>query len=524
MTNILAVDDEGAAWAWIKADVQSVKDGRAGNETLALELSAKHDFDVDKVKGAYAEARAAAKVIALAAVAERRARLNALDLQRRAAKPEPVFICPEPQPEPEPEEEHKPAVAKVWAEPAPEKPALKSALWLPGVAGDIQGYYLETAMYPSEILSVGPALMVPAALISGKIIGPTGRNGCPTHGTTVALGPSGVGKQDLIDLTKMFLRKIGAAKLIGPNRFKSGTALINYVKRNSTALCVQDEFGSWLANKVCCEDALTCEREISDRMREFWGLQPGSVYNSPEGAGSGDQSETIEGICFSVLGFGVKEDFFAACKASDVVNGFLNRMLLLLEEDLPEENPNASGADIPYKLFEALTKLSNARPAKLEFAEGAREIWEERKRVVRAETDPVQRTLWARGPEQMVRMATTFAASRFDRTISRSDMKLAHELVCRSARTFEVGIEDAQAVKAMRHHELVQEVVRRLRKQGDMTQSQLERSFRHNKTHKDALGNAIGDLEQSGTIKQFRVETGGRPKQVYRVMEGEADI
>jgi len=52
MTNILAVDDDGAAWAWIKADVQSAKDGRKGAEALALEVCAKHDFDLDKVKGA----------------------------------------------------------------------------------------------------------------------------------------------------------------------------------------------------------------------------------------------------------------------------------------------------------------------------------------------------------------------------------------------------------------------------------------------------------------------------------------
>src|SRR6516225_4602885 len=89
--------------------------------------------------------------------------------------------------------------ARVPAEPVKakrERP--KPALALPGVAGEIQQFYLRTAMQPSEILSVPTALSVVGALVCDCVIGPSGPQGVALNMLNVAVAPTGGGKNQCI--------------------------------------------------------------------------------------------------------------------------------------------------------------------------------------------------------------------------------------------------------------------------------------------------------------------------------------
>jgi len=77
-----------------------------------------------------------------------------------------------------------------------------------------------------------------------------------------------------------------------------------------------------------------CEVEINESMREFWAMGPGSIYNSPVGAAKDDNSEMVVDPRLNILGFGVQDEFFEACKGEDIVNGFLNRIAVLEEPTL----------------------------------------------------------------------------------------------------------------------------------------------------------------------------------------------
>src|SRR6516162_9215513 len=103
--------------------------------------------------------------------------------------------------------------------------------------------------------------------------------GCSTHLYLNLLAGTGYGKQPVIDITKDCLLALQLQKYIGPNRFKSGPGLIRWVESNKVTLCVQDEFGALMA-KLGNPRAADYELEISEHMRELWGLQPGSMYNT----------------------------------------------------------------------------------------------------------------------------------------------------------------------------------------------------------------------------------------------------
>jgi peptidyl-tRNA hydrolase len=414
--------------------------------------------------------------------------------------------------------------ATVPATAKPTRPTARPSnlLVLPGVCGEIQDYYLRTAMRPSAALSVAPAIIVPSTLISGKISGPTGPKGCSAHLYLMAIGATATGKQHVADVAKECLNSIKAGNLIGPNRFKSGPAVIKFIKEHQVSLCVQDEYGPFLA-KLSDPRAMTCEREISERLRELYSLQPGAIYNTAEGMS--EESIALEGVHLNLLALGVREEFYAACKDIQVVNGLLNRKIIIEEPGMPEENENPSTEALPWKLFENLAKLLSVSKTRLDWDSGTKEIYRELLKSVQQNEDENQRKLYGRDPEKLIRVATTFAAARFSRVgIERSDAELAYKIITASSKFFQQGIEDATAKRILDHQELVREIEKRIASkfEGEATLFQIKQAFRHNKKHKNAVTDAVHDMIDSGTLEEIEVSTGGRPKTILRlVKEGE---
>jgi hypothetical protein len=421
---------------------------------------------------------------------------------------------------PKPVEAAPPKVAAVPAS-LLDRPMAKPTipqLALPGVAGEIQDYYLGAAMQPSQIMSLAVGLMVPTVLVSGNVIGPSGPRGCALHQTLIVTAPTSGGKQWAIDVTKECVAKAGAKKLLGPNRFKSGAGLVRWVKDNKVSLCVQDEIGG-LLKKLGNPKSNSCEVEISDRMREFWAQGPGSIYNSSVGAAKDDDMEAIEDARLSIFGFGVKEEFFGACENDDIVNGFLNRMAVLEEPELIRPRTNFASGDFPFALMTQLGKLHSIKPQRLDWTPGAKEVYEAELDRVYSETDERERKLWARTPEKIVRAASTFAAACFATVVERSHMEIAQTFFRLSDRAFQQGIEEAEKKRELTHAELRHEIARRIASDfgGAASASEIQRSFRHNTKHKGAIDDALQDMLNSEMLERQTVKTAGRSKEVYRL-------
>jgi hypothetical protein len=348
--------------------------------------------------------------------------------------------------------------AEFEAEAEPEPVAAE--LSLPGVAGEIQQHYLRTAMQPSEIMSLAIGLMVPTTLIFGNVIGPSGPKGCALQQTIAVLVPTSGGKQYAIDFTKECVTKAGLQRLLGPNRFKSGPALVRHMKENRVQLCIQDEFGRLLA-KLGNPRSAPSELEINERMREFWALGPGSIYNSPVGAAQGDDSEMIINARLSIFGFGNRDEFFAACRGDDVINGFLNR-IVVLEEPRMIRPRNIGPIPFPKALQDNLCKLAAIKSRQLGWTAAARDIYEAELDRAFGQTDDRKRKLWARTPEKIVRAATAFATSRFATEVDRTDMEVAQAIMRISDGRIKDGMDKAEAERQLDHAELKIEIARRL--------------------------------------------------------------
>jgi len=144
---------------------------------------------------------------------------------------------------PEVDDDTRDEIARVLD--GPLSPVQKS-LVLPGIAGEIQDYYLRTAPQPSEILSVPTALSVVGTLICERILGPSGPDGLVLNMLHVGLGPSTAGKNRCLRTAEKCLVKADRKNYLGPERFKSGGGVLRWIETERVSLCLQDEFGAML--------------------------------------------------------------------------------------------------------------------------------------------------------------------------------------------------------------------------------------------------------------------------------------
>jgi hypothetical protein len=224
------------------------------------------------------------------------------------------------------------------------------------------------------------------------------------------------------------------------------------------------------------------------------------------------------GVSQHLLGLGVQSDFYKACRSDEVRNGSLNRFIVLEQKGRTRQKP--SSEELPPGLIADLKKLKGLKKQRLPWDKASEELFEAYVEEIESIEDDLQRELILRAPEQMVRIATILACCRFSKSVELSDMEIGQRIMKLSANTFQAGIDDAQQYQLMDHQDFVQELERhfQIKFGGQASRSQIERTFRHNKKNKFAIKDALDDMVQSGTLTKGWKETGGRDKQVYKLV------
>jgi hypothetical protein len=334
---------------------------------------------------------------------------------------------PAPAAEPTPAIEASPAVEPtpvLAAEATTETPAPIDELDpytrnVPGVIGDVIEWILATARRPNRVLALAAAIPLVGTLIGRRVAGPTMS---ATHLYTIAVAPTGAGKQHPIDCIGNLLVAAGAQEHLGSGRFMSASALCNFVTRKPLSLCCSDEIGAFLA-KVTAKGASGHEREISSVLRSLWGVSF-TVHPMPEWASREAQQVHTPGL--SVFGTSTSDELFQALQGESIDNGLLSRFLVLssrlrtkdttpqlLTKEVPPELANRCRGlyhwydtdveliDIKRPVEQQVTQLHWAdAAAEKEYLDFARMIDD------RIDQDPALRPFLIRAAETAIRLAT----------------------------------------------------------------------------------------------------------------------
>ena len=314
---------------------------------------------------------------------------------------------------------------------------------LPGLLGDVIDYINDTARQPNRVLAMGAAVTVLGTLVGRRLAGPTLSG---THLYILTLAPSGAGKDHAQRRIPRLLRAASAAHLLGPEDFMSQSGVLSLLSRKPLCVAPMDEFGAFL-KRISNKRAGGHEKAVTKTMRSAWGVSFETMM-TPEWGGR--PAEEIWAPALSIYGTSTAEDFFSSLQAEDVLNGFLNRFLLLKTDTLnadsePKLDPLTVPDDLGLRLkrlyvdlnpiLAGQTKLyeTEALPHKtLPWGPGAEDVFKLMKEDIGAirknsGLDP----FFARTAEMAVRLATI--ASVEHECVSRAAMSWGRDLAMWSA-------------------------------------------------------------------------------------------
>jgi hypothetical protein len=443
---------------------------------------------------------------------------------KEKAKTEPP-PCPPPEPD-KPET----VINDAGEAPAPAGTGGRRDLTdVPGVLGECISWMVESARRPNRMLALGASLTTGGTLIGRRIAGPT-RSG--THLYTVALADTSAGKQHVLNGTKQLLESAGAAALIGPERFASSQAVVNFVKRKPLSLCAMDEFGAFLS-RIGDPRANPNEAAISGELRKLWGISF-DRFDSAESAHV--VSQAVYSPALSIFGVSTLEEFYCALRAEDVGNGFLNRFFILeAGERGPENDPPAGSEKVPTLLKGRLEKLyhpfdvlrtdgsGSVEPETIMgWSSSAKDLYFELSRRTDEEQDEQQRKLKGRVAELAIRAATIRAALQFASKIKVDDMEWGCDLATLSAETLCAGVLKYMTQR-LEFSVLVPEIVKRVRARGgEWSERDIRRSFERLVSRGMDIDWALKHLlesEQMDKTVTYPSSLGGRPSITWKLRE-----
>ena len=228
---------------------------------------------------------------------------------------------------------------------------LEALTKVPGVIGDIIDWIVATARRPNRVLALGAAVTVVGTLIGRRVAGPTRS---ATHLYVIPVGPTGSGKQHLLEATMALMLAANAHGHIGPGEFISMPAVLNFITRKPLALCLQDEYGAFL-HRITSKKASGFELSISKVLRTLWATSFTPIA-TPEWANR--ETKIIQSPAISILGLSTSDEFHGALQGEHVANGFLNRFLVL-NSDLrtADREPELEPGTVPEQLSATMRTL-----------------------------------------------------------------------------------------------------------------------------------------------------------------------
>lgn len=382
---------------------------------------------------------------------------------------------------------------------------------LPGLLGDIAGWIMATARRPNPVLAMGAAVTVLGTLAGRRAAGPTLSG---THLYVIGLAGSGAGKDHPLQQILPLLDAANAGHLLGPGKFMSETGLVNMLKRQACCLCPMDEFGVFLA-KINHRRASSHEAGMSSFLREAWGRSFKAMV-TPEWGGR--PSETIHAPAMSIFGVSTPEEFFAALTGQDVVNGFLNRFLMIDGNmKVADADPSADPLQVPAALAGDLVEfyqrinrntpgeINNpfgpVRPAvTLGWGAGARECWETMKLEIEPLADDYEAgSFWKRTVEIALRLATIRALGNYSAQIELTDMIWARDVASASALQMKEAADEHMAEND--RVGLRNRILRFLRSQKDKANRRDIQRFIRSSVDSRTLADVLSQMVEAGDIK-----------------------
>ncbi|MGO8214738.1 bifunctional DNA primase/polymerase [Rhizobium ruizarguesonis] len=299
----------------------------------------------------------------------------------------------------------------------------------PGAVGEFARFIVGCARFPSPHLALVASLAFTAGMIGRRFKGPTGLR---SNIYLVGLAESGFGKDVTIRASAALADSTSwgakVSEWLFMDQIRSLPGLTNKLRKSPTSVCIQDEFGRWLADHTG-RNVATHRAEIASALMELTGAPQGFWGGQEKAAGN---IARIVAPCFTLHGVSTPSTFWSALSSGNIAEGLLGRLVLIdvgSADPVKVRNPPNSIDNIPPALsdrvaellglsagrftgpFFALNAKSDEKPHPImtaSWAPGVDDLFEEfddRIRAMKKTVDPQYRPILNRVGENAARLA-----------------------------------------------------------------------------------------------------------------------
>ena len=229
----------------------------------------------------------------------------------------------------------------------------------PGVLGDITRYGLATSVLPIPIFAVQAALAI-GSVVCGRRYRTDQMNFSSLYFMNVA--KSGTGKEHAKRTIENVLRAAGVDRHIAGSAYSSAGAVFSALLIQPQHITVIDEFGRYLESANGARDphrgeALTQLMEAFGRVDGFMRTPQYSTMTLTPAAAAGHQPRVISRPALTMLAMTTPSTFYASMKSSRILDGFLNRFLIVEHQAPRQESVLAQDIAVPATVVSWIKQL-----------------------------------------------------------------------------------------------------------------------------------------------------------------------
>lgn len=223
-----------------------------------------------------------------------------------------------------------------------------------GLVGEIADWITKTAIKPRPILSAAAALSFVGMMKGHRVCGNTDLR---TNLLTLAMLPTAGGKEHPQKCLRSLARACGMEKhMMGEPT--SGSGFLRGVEAGgNVSLLLMDEVGRWLGN-ITSRNAGVYQNEIVDYIIKTFSCANSVLYGKQFADPKKNPRIDLEQPHFCCFGSTIREKFISSCKASDIIDGFLNRWLVFDDSGHVEINKKAVKSEPPEYIVDLVKENS----------------------------------------------------------------------------------------------------------------------------------------------------------------------
>lgn len=315
-----------------------------------------------------------------------------------------------------------------------EKKTYDNSIVVHGLVGEIADWITSTAIRPQPLLSLAAALSF-VGMIKGHRV--RGKTDLRTNLMVLAMAPTGGGKEHPQNAIKRLVKACGLQKHLMGEPVSGSGFLHALQKTGNVGYMVMDEVGRYIGN-LSSSGAGVHQREILDYMIKTFSSANSILMGREKAAGAKEPRIDIENPHFCCYGSTVYEKFRDACGSGEIVDGFLNRWIVLESKERPDRQKKVKFTPPPQSIIDKVLAIvahspydsyGSPHPEEIEFTPEAWEMYDNYRDNVDAmvKTAPYPlNQLINRAPEHIEKIAHTIAE---DGCTGIYDLKAAIQIV-----------------------------------------------------------------------------------------------